>query len=299
MVRYLILFLLLAPLHCTAQFRTVRAASETKVTTPYYHQLDFSDIDIHFDYTQLAGEELYFARRSTLAGGAADSVAAFKGMDGYFPEPINKMVDDMLSAETNTADGFWHFSGRNVMPATRFYQPDITYTTTTYRPAITVNKADHSLTAVTPYATVEDRFFTVVSCTDSANNGLFVYLNFHLIDDSGIHFRWVVYTRDLWKLPVHLKSYLPHLRREQLGTTYCFDPRDKRPRNIMNVLTNTTDTLHPGNRFTVTDLVFIDSRYNACAMPWLIFEDRNGKDIAVAPTAGKPYPSNAPWVGHL
>ncbi|NDC42877.1 MAG: hypothetical protein EBZ77_15220, partial [Chitinophagia bacterium] len=276
-----------------AQIPVVPATSVVQVKTPYTADADVQDLTTNVQYSQLVGDTLCFAPAGS----------------GLFTPPIvwqpgntvvaryRTVIASQLQQAIHQLQGHgatrWTISTPSVLPASQWYQPGTAYSTTCYQPQVLANATSHTLTVVTPYSALSGRSFVVLRCSDSAVTGPYSFLNWLLLDDRGDTLMWTIHTRDLWKCPAHLKGYLSRLQATEVGKVYYVSP-NSHPQQVLNTLTNSSYTLHAGQRFRVREVRWVAYLQSPCAQPFIFFEDSSGSLLAVAPTTGKAYPAQVP-----
>ena len=288
-MRYLLIFLVLFTNNAYAQFNYREAARKTPAKIVYNRDFDFAALNSGVSLSSLEGEEIYFAKRSNVLNGSRpDSVAPILGMTTNQEANIRSLLGRETQHMLN--DPFygtgWKLRGSSIVcdcnSAT--YTPRNNYYTYTYKPRATVWTSARAINIETPYDAVENQFFKIVECHDSGRNqyGNF-WICFALQDTESNTIKWVINSRNIADYHAHFKGYLIKTKEHYVGKKFYVKHDLNIPQYIANELNGEECKMDFGKEFVCTELTFVKPLMGGVAVPFLIFRDTAGVELAVSP----------------
>jgi hypothetical protein len=293
--RLLILLLLIGHFASAQMPYSTPAANVAKKR--YAAENYFSELSALFDLSTLQGEEIYFPKRNEVKPGVPDSVAPLLSMTTFAATDLQQLISRSQRAQLQAVRPFddWAFVGGAVLPRTRIYDPATKHYTYLYQPEVRLRRQTRSIMVYTPYEAVEDRFFKILSCSDSATNGVMGYINFLLEDDSGVQLRWVVHTRELPASPAYLKHQLAKIKNKYFDSyLYVWGDEWTSTKRCYNLLTSLKFDLTHHKRWHVTEFTFLRGVVGQYGLPVLIAESDDHQKIAIALSAANNTASDLP-----
>lgn len=132
-----------------------------------------------------------------------------------------------------------------------------------------------------PYSVVEDQFFKIIRCYDTANTGPICFINFELEAADGQRWNWTVPSREVVESEVHFKGYLQNIKQRYVHQFLYGRFDEAVPNYIFNLLTDKILPFKEDQRFYVTGLTFLYTKYKPCAQPVLLARSDTGDTVAI------------------